>query len=145
MKTSPTPMHRSILALGVILALTAPTVISGSGFLVYTDEDLLDFIGRWSRRDGIAGQVISDYFLEFLGARPVFFLETMAVHPETFDSWCENLADLSFVDFGGCVDVSCKKASVEQSLRLAQVSGNAERFRVELLKRIQEIKIRVIE
>lgn len=130
---------------GLILAVFFAGAVTADEFLVYTDEDLLDYIDRWSRRDGIAGQVISDYFLEFLGARPVFFLETMALHRETFDTWTKDLANLSFVDFGSCIDVRCKKDSAEKSMHLAQVSGDAEILRTRLLSRLQHIEIRIIE
>jgi hypothetical protein len=138
-------LSRSVIGLSIGVALfCAFGSASSDDRLVFTDDDLRDYMNRWLRRDGLAGHYISDYFLEYLGLHAERFLEIMSERPEVYESWIQELPDHSFVDYGGCIDtahLSCQKTSLIQVLESKPVQGRAEALRLKLLARLREVTV----
>ena len=59
-------------------------------------EAMLCLMGLWMKRDGHAGDYISDAFLAVMADNPPIFFETMASEPTIFSAWLSDLQDRSF-------------------------------------------------
>jgi hypothetical protein len=129
----------------LVIIVASAGVSIGDDRLVFTDNDLRDYMDRWLRRDGIAGRVISDYFLDYFSLNPGTFLRIMSERPDVFGSWLEELPRLSFVDGSGCVDLECRKAGLIQLVRVVQTDETTELLRLRLLAKLERIEVRNIE
>ena len=113
--------------------------------IVYTESDLELYIQKWRIRDGLAGIVISDYFCEFLLAHTDLFFEIMEKHPDVFNQWLYDIENLSFVDFGGCLDRECLRINMIDAIELMQYDRLKETLGRKLLEKLQSINVRKIE
>lgn len=118
---------------------------AGDEKVVYTRGDLVLYIEKWGRRDGSAGVVISDYFCDFVSADPKLFFAVMEENRSTFDEWLDKLADLSFVDRGGCVDLECERQSMLKDLGMAGIRPEDEDLRKRLVNRLKSIAVRKLD
>ncbi|HEU4402215.1 MAG TPA: hypothetical protein VFT43_08930, partial [Candidatus Polarisedimenticolia bacterium] len=113
--------------------------------IVWTRVDLERYLAKWKIRDGGASVEISDYFCEFAAANPTVFLEVMGENRGQFDGWLHDLGDLSFVDFGGCMNRECLKEVMLKSLGAAHSKGEGERIRLLLLGKLRHIVVRKVD
>jgi hypothetical protein len=142
------PIH--VRSLGVLvwvafLATLSPLSAGAHQSTGYTDDDLERYIELWGSRDGLASFVLSDRFCEFLVVRPSHFLETMVLHEAVLDEWLSELAGLSFVDRGGCLDRNCMKRLMIASLEHLEVSGEASEARDLVLETLRDIEVRIVD
>jgi hypothetical protein len=130
----------------ILVVLAASAAVSTSDDrLVFTDDDLRDYMNRWLRRDGVDGLIISNYFLDYLGLNPGPFLRIMSERPDVFGSWLEELPRVSFVDGSGCVDLECRKAGLISLVESLHTDETTEPLRLKLLARLEQIEVRTIQ
>ena len=108
--------------------------------IVYTEQDLERYLDKWRIKDGLAGSMISDYFCEFLIINPELFLAVMERNRDVFDAWSEDLQNLSFVDYGGCMNLECL-----HGMMVSVLERTDGKLADELLLRLQNIEIRAID
>ncbi len=113
--------------------------------VVFRRADLEDYLKRWAQRDGLAGLEISDYFCRFSLSNPRVFLHSMAGNRAVFDDWLSQVQDLSFVDWGDCLDRDCLRLRMIAELEHVEGAGEGRQIRDLLLGRLREIKVRKID
>jgi hypothetical protein len=106
---------------------------------------LLSYLEKWKARDGAASTVISDHFCMFTAAEPRLFLETMAEHQSQFDEWVTELPNLSFVDYGGCIDRDCLRVMMLRSLDRVPAGPTTDALRTRLVEALRQARVRVVE
>ncbi|NOY24091.1 MAG: hypothetical protein GXO70_11365 [Acidobacteria bacterium] len=115
--------------------------------VVYGKQDLINYIEKWKIKDGLAGTFISDYFCDFLNYNPVLFFQTMKNNPPIYDEWVDRIGELSFVDWGGCIDRECLRNMVISSLEQCCLINNPDLkpLRKKLLDKLRKTKVRKID
>lgn len=132
---------------GVFLVATgaSPLLQAAEDSVVYTRSDLLSYLEKWKSRDGAAGTVISDYFCMFAAAEPQPFLGLMAEHQHVFREWIQELPNLSFVDFGGCIDRECLRTMMLRSLERVPAQAATDTLQTRLLEVLRRSSVRKVE
>lgn len=147
--------HRSpILYLIALVAISATSTRCASresahrSPVMYATQDLEPFFDRWQHRDGAGAFALSDYFLDFLGADPIGFIETADAHPAVLHSWLSEVADLSFRDFGACCDsasLECTRRELITVLQGANVRQEAEPTRLRILVVLENTSVTSVD
>jgi len=115
--------------------------------IVYGKADLINYIGKWKAKDGLAGVVISDYFCDFISYNPVLFLKTMKKNPQIYNEWINEMGNLSFVDWGGCLNRECLRTMVISSLETCCLVNNPDLkpLKKRLLDKLRKTKVQKID
>jgi hypothetical protein len=117
----------------------------GGDVLLYSRADLERNLELWPQRDGLGGQLLSDYFVDFAIINPGTFLETMADNPAIFGEWLDSLANLSFVDRGGCLDLECRRHQLITTLRRFPAAAQRKAISSRLLAVAEKIQVRTVD
>lgn len=143
-------LYRLLLALVLpfsIMSISAVSVraqTSGSGSF-YTEADVESYIAKWAHRDGAAGSMISDEFCRMVTIDPDVFLSVMSKHNGVFQEWMKELPELSFTDWGGCVDLEAKRRDMISALQRMKPDCRYGGQRAKLLKALMKMKIHKID
>lgn len=139
---------KEAFAVALLICLSfqaAPPLRAAPDSILYEAQDLERYIEKWHRRDGAAASVISDFFLDFLGARPDVFFPVFRGYEIEFREWLADLADLSFVDHGTCVDLECRRQASIKSLETYQPGAEERVLYDRILVRLRQIVVRRID
>ncbi len=140
-------MKKLARALLIWAALITPAMTAGggqAGLPIYSESVLIETIEQWKTRDGALGGAISDYWCEFVIQSPERFLMIMNGRSHVFADWLGSLADLSFTDHGGCINLECRRRQMIGSLESLS-DAKLRPLGKRLLDRLKAIKVRSVD
>ncbi len=116
--------------------------------LLYSSSDLHYYLDKWERRDGIAGAIISNYFLDYVGSDAPLFFSIMAKNENTYHEWVELLPTRSFTDYGGCMNrdyLECKRTGLIDYLSLLQLNERHSTLNIVLINKLKDTQVRAVD